>query len=936
MEIQRDPGGACWEAIVQALSGRSFVEKLRLFIGLGALMVVVAVLSPLGVSAQSGDSIDVTGRGASGGEQLQVSVNGSVVSTISFTTTSTTESASLPEGTTWNEIELQFTDAPNMDLTLTGFGLGSETRSMTAGDVRVSGQWTGSTCSGLGDPIHTTIHCDGVVQFPAQSNNGGGPLSGIESDLDPSFFGNAQTVVPVYDTAWDLGVSARTGQVEEYSEWLADSGFSGFATTYLGAIHRPAARDDQGDIFTRDDPYGNPIATWDEGTGNLILGAAHADRFEEYLDAAHAEGQRVLLYVIWERKAVEEFELINEDNAYEWARQLGSRFGNHPAIQSWILGGDAGTDNPRAQLWANAEAGLRDAGVSGFVEYGTGSAPERRINNLDEPWNQGQHVQTSHCGTPDLIDQRLSRVVNLADIPVWAGEMRYENINATWCEPAVPIPGAAENVADALAAIEAGADGVVFGHNDRWQWGHGSLGGGNQGWTTVRQSFTAPGAHAVIAALTEAPPEQPEPAPEPEQPQPEQEQPAPEPEAEQPAPEPEAEQPAPEPEPEQPALELEPVETAPEQPAAEETDPQELASDVTAPVVSVVSPAAGSEIDPGVADLVIRSVDPSGVADVVVNVRNESTDEYWNGFDWVSSSQFRPGVLRGSDWVISNIDFEPGEIVVRVYSTDGLGNRTTFQETIDDRSEFTVLAGPAADETAPVVSVVSPAAGSVIEQGVSDLVISSVDPSGVARVMANVLNESTGEYWNGSGWSSSKQFRSGVLMGSDWVIPNIDFESGDIVVRVYSTDALGNRTTYSETVENRTEFTVSSQAGPETFAPEPAPDVTAPLVSVVSPGFGVLLEPGVDDLLISSVDPSGVARVIVNVQNETTGEYWNGSGWSSSIQFRRAMVVHSDWVIPNIDFESGDIVVRVYSTDALGNRTTYQETVDNRTEFTVN
>ena len=161
-------------------------------------------------------------------------------------------------------------------------------------------------------------------------------------------------------------------------------------------------------------------------------------------------------------------------------------------------------------------------------------------------------------------------------------------------------------------------------------------------------------------------------------------------------------------------------------------------------------------------------------------------------------------------------------------------------------------------------------------------------------------------------------------------------DSGDIVVRVYSTDALGNRTTYSETVENRTEFTVSSQAEPGTFAPEPAPDVTATLVSVVSPGFGVLLEPGVDDLLISSVDPSGVARVIVNVQNETTGEYWNGSGWSSSIQFRRAMVVHSDWVIPNIDFESGDIVVRVYSTDALGNRTTYQETIDNRTEFTVN
>ena len=296
-------------------------------------------------------------------------------------------------------------------------------------------------------------------------------------------------------------------------------------------------------------------------------------------------------------------------------------------------------------------------------------------------------------------------------------------------------------------------------------------------------------------------------------------------------------------------------------------------------------------------------------------------------------------MVVGADWVIPNIDFESGEIVVRVYSTDALGNRTTYQETVDNRTEFTVSTAAeseaeepepeelAPDVTAPVVSVVSPAAGSEIDPGVADLVISSVDPSGVARVIVNVHNETTGEYWNGSDWVSSTQFRVAVLSGTDWVIPNIDFESGEIVVRVYSTDELGNRTTFQETVDNRTEFTVLA---------EPAPDLTAPVVSVVSPAAGSEIDPGVADLVISSVDPSGVARVMANVFNVSTGEHWNGSGWSTSLHFQSAVLMGSDWAIPNIDFESGEIVVRVYSTDALGNRTTYQETVDNRTEFNVN
>ena len=461
----------------------------------GVLLVVV-LFAPDNASSMTGPTLSVTGSGVDGTETLEVKVNGLSEGSLTFGTNLSSQSIVLSADTEWEDIELSFADGPGKDLTVSSFSLDADQRFVVPGDVLISGQWTGTTCSALGPPIGETIHCSGVIQFPA-AVDGPAPIG----DLDPSYWGNAQTVVPVYDTAWDMGVQVTLEQGEEYMDFLVDAGFSGFATTYLGNIHAPA-QPPGGNFYVTKDGIGNSIASWDDATGHLDMDPAHADHFEDILDAAHARGLRVMLLVVWERKTVEQYGLLNEGNVYDWGFQLGTRFANHPAIQAWTLGGDAGTDEPRTQFWTNVSNGLRDAGVTGDMNFHTGSSTARRVNQIDAPWNTGQLVMTSHCADTALATSRLNTVMAQADIHVWAGEPRYEGIYPTWC-PDPYVPTAQDIVDDALSFVDAGVAGVFYGHNERWQWGHGLEGSDGRGWQGVQDSFNAPGAFALIEALTE-------------------------------------------------------------------------------------------------------------------------------------------------------------------------------------------------------------------------------------------------------------------------------------------------------------------------------------------------------------------------------------------------------------------------------------------------
>ena len=119
---------------------------------------------------EPGSDVDfsVTARGTTGSEQLVVRINQQQTGTLDFSRSNTTQTITLPAGTTWEDIELFFADnRPSSDIIIDTFQLDDQQRQMTTGDVLASGQWqSGQGCSTLGNPIHSTIHCQGILRFP--------------------------------------------------------------------------------------------------------------------------------------------------------------------------------------------------------------------------------------------------------------------------------------------------------------------------------------------------------------------------------------------------------------------------------------------------------------------------------------------------------------------------------------------------------------------------------------------------------------------------------------------------------------------------------------------------------------------------------------------------------------------------------------------------
>ena len=820
---------------------------------LGALIMVVALiastlaLAPDNASSMTGPTLSITARGVDGTETLVVKRNGSTVGSLAFGTSNSAQSIILPVGSVWTELELQFNDSPGRDLIVLAFSLDGESRSMVQGDVLVSGQWTGTSCSSLGPPIGETIHCNGIIQFPASGGNPD-PPNPPGSGLDPSYWGNAQTVVPVYDTAWPMGASVTLAQAEEYMDFLVDVGFSGFATTYLGNIHAPAQPPGE-NRYVHKDPLGNSIAEWDNATGNLIMDPDHADHFEDILDLAHDRGLRVMLLVVWERKIVEELGLLNESNGYNWGQQIGARFKDHPAIQAWTLGGDAGVDTPRTQFWTNVTNGLTDAGVTGDMNFHTGSSQARRVNQIDAPWNTGQLIMTSHCADTELATSRLNAVQAQSSIPVWIGEPRYEGIFPTWCGDNPYVPTAQDIVDDALSFVNNGAAGLFYGHNERWQWGHGLEGSTGQGWAGVQQSFDAPGAYALIDALTGTPPPPP------------------------PPPEPDVDPPV--------VTSLVPTDGASvvagsiavaaavsdaesgvnrvqiyvrklstgeywngsawvsswswvlasndgagswSIPGVDLSDagdylglvwawdaegnlanyssnPQSRftvgALDEDPPVVASVSPSNGTTVASGDVDVAAQVADAgSGVDRVQMYVRKNSTGEYWNGTAWVSAWSWVAAADDGAgSWSIPDVDMsDAGTYRVLVWAWDREGNRANYSD--NPQSLVTVESD---DVDPPEVSSVSPQDGAVVPSGVVDVSAQVTDVgSGVDRVRILIRKNSTGEYWNGSDWTANWSWVMAVDDGlGSWVVPEVDVSDASTYrVLAWAWDGQNNRSNY--------------------------------------------------------------------------------------------------------------------------------------------
>ena len=315
----------------------------------------------------------------------------------------------------------------------------------------------------------------------------------------------ADTILDVYDTAWDLPYWAELAEVETYFNHLNATGFTG---VWLSLLNHT------GGGPTAGAPRINGPELTIEPNGELTMNPEHVARMVSILDMAHARGLEVGLVPAWGVAYTTGFAnsacgpgpgILTAANSQEWGAEVGAAFGAHPAIAHWIFGGDNFCDLEPVEIWQNLDVGFNSVGATQPVTYHTAGWPARHLTFATEPWVDFLSPQTSHCQEEDATLAQLNAVISATGKPVWAAEPRYEAMEPSWtCAahgPGNPVTGQ-DVVDDAQAALTAGVAAIVYGHNERWGWGTAGSGSTNQGWIGVEASFGAPGETALFDLLT--------------------------------------------------------------------------------------------------------------------------------------------------------------------------------------------------------------------------------------------------------------------------------------------------------------------------------------------------------------------------------------------------------------------------------------------------
>ena len=300
------------------------------------------------------------------------------------------------------------------------------------------------------------------------------PPSAVLSGLS---FSNAQTSIPVYDTAWQLFQRATLAEADQYFSELNSLGFSG---SWSALIHHAP-----GDISVT--PPGLSETVGRVINGNVVLSESYLQRVRDILQIAEDNGVRVAILPAWQNtyfpggcagpSSAEG--TLTASNIEAYAEQV-ARLSDEEGISFWVAGGDAGCNNTSGNedLWDSFFQRFDELGVPQEVSLhtpvnltgnGTFSTSEFNLYQ-DAPWLDAIAPETGHNQNEQFVLEALTNVRESYQLPTWQGESRYFNINFDWVRPEFRNPGVQEVVADARAALESGVSGYVYGDAGRWHW----------------------------------------------------------------------------------------------------------------------------------------------------------------------------------------------------------------------------------------------------------------------------------------------------------------------------------------------------------------------------------------------------------------------------------------------------------------------------------
>ncbi len=325
---------------------------------------------------------------------------------------------------------------------------------------------------------------------------------GVTSDQRTA---ESAAALPIYDTAWDMPFWANQSEAATYLDHIQNAGYTGL---WLSLFNHTG-----GGMYATSPGSGHQTASLQDGQFNLNDG--HAAHVRKILDMANDRGLKVGLVPIWGVFYLNDLSRgcdggsgagpLKSWNAYWLGQQIARKFADHPAIDTWVLGGDNFCAWEDVNIWRNMAAGLENDGAWQKMTYHTAGTQDRHLQFANEGWVDFLSPQTGHCINATGAERDLKRVVASTNKPVWAAEMRYEAVEPDW--PVCPEhgpgnpPSADEITADVQAARNAGVSAIMFGNNERWQWASGgALGSRGGGTAKVFSTFWSPGEKAFLAA----------------------------------------------------------------------------------------------------------------------------------------------------------------------------------------------------------------------------------------------------------------------------------------------------------------------------------------------------------------------------------------------------------------------------------------------------
>lgn len=318
----------------------------------------------------------------------------------------------------------------------------------------------------------------------------------------------ANTSIPVYDTAWQMFGRATVDQADEYFAELKARGFSGAWAAVIS--HAP---------LTYNHPYPGGGLIGSYTNGEIVLSDGYIAHVNATLDKAELHGMKVGLVVAWQNlylpggladDHVPSSDLVRQTlttaNADAYGRQMVEAFGSHPAVNAWIFGGDAGSNNTVAniEVWEIMADAIRDEGST--LDIGIHLPPYFFDSLLyaDVDFLDFAAPEIGHNKSPERAQWEMEQAVAAYDVPVWMGEARYYNSDFKWVPPEHRNPGAAEMAADAQASKNAGVSGYLYGDAGRWNWCAGYGDNTPCDPTNIAASF-GPGEDATIAVFLNDP-----------------------------------------------------------------------------------------------------------------------------------------------------------------------------------------------------------------------------------------------------------------------------------------------------------------------------------------------------------------------------------------------------------------------------------------------